>query len=89
MALILTLAGDTPAFPAALAVPRVPRAVGRPRTTPAVVPADKAYESRAIRDHLRLRSIRAVLPTPPDQRNNRNRLGSPGGRAPSSDSSAR
>ncbi len=43
---------------------RVPRRRGRPRTRPDVVLADKAYSSRAIREHLRKRGIRAVVPAP-------------------------
>lgn len=37
---------------------RVPRRIGRPRLTPDVVLADRAYSSRAIRRHLRRRGIR-------------------------------
>jgi len=33
-----------------------------------VVLADKAYSSRAIRDHLSEHGIRAVIPVPADQR---------------------
>lgn len=61
---------------------RVPWRVGRPRTTPTVVLADKAYSSRAIRTYLRHRGIRAVIPQPVDQAANRKRLGSRGGRPP-------
>lgn len=64
---------------------RVPRPVGRPRTKPNVVLADKAYSSRAIRDHLRRRGIRAVIPQPADQAANRKRRGSLGGRPPAFD----
>ncbi|MFE9864908.1 transposase [Streptomyces sp. NPDC005506] len=51
LAFILTpsQAGDAPAFPQVMARLRVPRPVGRPRTTPVMVLADKAYSSRAIR----------------------------------------
>ncbi|MFJ5731588.1 transposase [Streptomyces paradoxus] len=41
-----------------MAAIRVPRRVGRPRIRPLVVLADKAYSSRAIRDHLRRRGVR-------------------------------
>lgn len=58
---------------------------GRPRTRPAAVPADKAYPSRAIREHLRRRGIRAVIPVPPDQRGHRLRRGSRAGRPPAYD----
>lgn len=67
---------------------RVPRPVGRPRTTPAVVLADKAYSSRAIRRHLWWRGIQAVIPQPADQAANRKRLGSRGGRPPGFDCQA-
>jgi transposase len=47
--------------------------------------ADKAYSSRAIREHLRKRGIRAVIPVPPDQQGHRLRRGSRGGRPPAFD----
>ncbi|WP_405658489.1 IS5 family transposase [Streptomyces sp. NBC_01166] len=75
-------AGDAPAFPDVMTGIRVPRPVGRPRTTPTAVLADKAYSSRAIRTYLRRRGIRAVIPQPVDQAANRKRLGSRGGRPP-------
>ncbi|MFI8435093.1 IS5 family transposase [Streptomyces sp. NPDC079020] len=75
-------AGDAPAFPDVMTGIRVPRRVGRPRTTPTAVLADKAYSSRAIRTYLRHRGIRAVIPQPADQAANRKRLGSRGGRPP-------
>ncbi|NJP46843.1 transposase [Streptomyces sp. PRB2-1] len=61
MAFVLTAgqAGDTPASPDVMAALRVPRPRGRPRTRPDVVLADKAYSSRAIREHLRRRGIRS------------------------------
>jgi len=58
------------------------RGRGRPRTRPGRVLGDKAYSSRAIRSHLRRRRIIAVIPEPADQRKNRLRRGSKGGRAP-------
>ncbi|MER8001004.1 transposase, partial [Streptomyces sp. NPDC095613] len=64
---------------------RVPRPRGRPRTRPDLVLADKAYSSRAIREHLRKRGIRAVIPVPADQRSHRLRRGSRGGRPPAFD----
>ncbi|GGO99306.1 hypothetical protein GCM10012280_65460 [Wenjunlia tyrosinilytica] len=67
---------------------RVPRRRGRPRTRPDVVLADKAYSSRAIRDHLCRRGIRAVIPVPADQRGHRLRRGSRGGRPPAFDREA-
>jgi hypothetical protein len=64
LAFVLTAgqAGDAPTFTAVMARLRVPRRRGRPRTRPDMVMADKAYSSRAIRDHLRMRGIRAVIP---------------------------
>jgi transposase len=59
--------------------------MGRPRTTPEAVLADKAYSSRAIRSHLRQSGIRTVIPQPADQAANRKRLGSHGGRPPAFD----
>ncbi len=49
-----------------------------------MVPADKAYSSREIRDHLRRRGIRAVIPGRADRQANRRRRGPAGGdRTPS------
>ncbi|MBT2400553.1 transposase [Streptomyces sp. ISL-100] len=59
---------------------RVPQGRGRPRTRPEAVLADKAYSSRAIREHLRRRGIRAVIAVPADQCGHRLRRGSRGGR---------
>lgn len=81
-------AGNAPAFTDVVDRLRVPRPRGRPRTRPDVVLADKAYSSRAIRDHLRKRSIRAVIPVPADQRGHRPRRGSRGGRPPAFDREA-
>lgn len=79
-------AGDAPAFEAVMARIRVPRStVGRPRTRPETVLADRAYSSRAIRRHLRRRGIRAVIPQPADQVRHRLRRGSAGGRPPGFD----
>ena len=50
--------------------------------------AGKAYSSRAIRDHLRRRGIRAVIPQPDDQIANRKRKGRAGGRPPGFDREA-
>ncbi|MFH8624157.1 IS5 family transposase [Streptomyces vietnamensis] len=84
LAFVLTpgQAGDAPAFPEVMARLRVPQPIGRPRTTPNVVLADKAYSSRAIRTRLRRRGIRAVIPQPADQAANRERRGRLGGRPP-------
>ncbi|MFD5518802.1 IS5 family transposase [Streptomyces sp. NPDC127066] len=90
LAFVLTSgqAGDAPAFTAVMARLRVPRRRGRPRTRPDVVLADKACSSRAIREHLRRRGIRAVIPVPADQRGHRLRRGSRGGRPPAFDREA-
>ncbi|QIK04785.1 IS5 family transposase [Streptomyces sp. ID38640] len=78
-------AGDVPAFTDVMARLRVPQRRGRPRTRPNVVRADRAYSSRAIRDHLRKRGIREVIPVPADRRGHRLRRGSLGGRPPAFD----
>ncbi|MGW6732290.1 IS5 family transposase [Streptomyces sp. NPDC055013] len=76
-------AGDAPAFEAVMAGIRIPRSgLGRPRTRPTVVLADRAYSSRSIRRHLRRRGIRAVIPQPADQIGHRLRRGRAGGRPP-------
>ena len=59
---------------------RVRLPVGRPRTRPGAVAADKAYSSRANRAHLRKRRIKAVIPEKKDQVANRKKKGSQGGR---------
>ncbi|MFK4227912.1 IS5 family transposase [Streptomyces sp. NPDC019890] len=81
-------AGDAPAFEHVMAGLRVPREVGRPRTRPVKVLADRAYSSRAIREHLRSRGIRAVIPQPADRIANRKRKGRRGGRPPGFDCEA-
>ncbi|MEV0375845.1 IS5 family transposase [Streptomyces sp. NPDC050636] len=82
-------AGDAPAFEAVMSRIRVPRTgLGRPRTRPNVVLADRAYSSRAIRAHLRRRGIRAVIPQPSDQIGHRLRRGRLGGRPPGFDREA-
>src|SRR5256712_12480557 len=57
----------------------VGRPLGRPRTRPDRVLADKAYSSRAIRAHLRARGIGSVIPEP-DEKAHPKRRGSRGGR---------
>jgi transposase len=59
---------------------RVPGPVGRPRTRPDAVAADKAYSSRGNRHYLRKRRIKAVIPEKKDQAANRKKKGSKGGR---------
>lgn len=61
---------------------------GRPRTRPDAVLADRAYSSRAIRNHLRRRGIRTVIPQPSDQIGHRLRRGRRGGRPPAFDAAA-
>ena len=58
------------------------RGPARPRTRPGRVLGDKAYSSRAIRSYLRKRRIKATIPEPADQKKNRLRRGSKGGRPP-------
>jgi transposase len=53
---------------------------GRPRSRPERGRGDKAYSSRAIRQHLRSRGIIAVIPEPSDQQGHHKRRGSNGGR---------
>jgi transposase len=75
--------GDSPQFARILADIRVPRiGGGRPRTRPDRVLADKAYSSRANRQHLRRRGIPATIPIKKDQAANRRKKGSKGGRPP-------
>ncbi|MET7751167.1 IS5 family transposase [Micromonospora sp. NPDC005367] len=78
--------GDSPQFTRVLARIRVPRPDGgRPRTRPDRVLADKAYSSRANRQHLRRRGIPATIPIKIDQAASRRRKGSNGGRPPTFD----
>lgn len=72
--------GDAPTLIPLLQQLAVARPTGRPRTRPDAVRGDKAYSSRAIRQHLRDRGIRAVIPEPSDQQGHRKRRGSAGGR---------
>jgi transposase len=77
---------DSPQFAAVLAGIRVPRpGPGRARTRPHRVLADKAYSSRANRQLLRRRGIKATIDQPADQVRNRVRRGSAGGRPPTID----
>jgi transposase len=64
------------------------RGRGRPRTRPGRVLADKAYSSKAIRAHLRRRKIKAVIPEPAGQVENRLARGRRGGRPPAFDREA-
>ncbi|NUP34699.1 MAG: IS5 family transposase [Streptomycetaceae bacterium] len=79
-------AGDSPQFVAVLGGIGVARpGPGRPRTRPDRVLADKAYSSRANRELLRRRGIKATIPTPADQADHRRRRGRAGGRPPTFD----
>lgn len=79
-------AGDAPMLPILLEHLRVARdGRGRPRTRPDRLRGDKAYSSRAIREHLRGRGITAVIPEPADQIGHRKRRGCGGGRPPAFD----
>ncbi|WP_329393071.1 IS5 family transposase [Streptomyces albidoflavus] len=83
MALLLTPGqwGDAPQMIEVLDRIRVPRPLGgRPRTRPDHVSGDKAYSSRRNHSYLRRRDIRHTIPEPKDQRANRRRRGSAGGR---------
>ncbi len=74
-------AGDSPVLPLLLAELRVGRrGPGRPRTTPDLLRADKAYCSRGHRTLLRSRGIKTVIPEKADQAAHRKRRGSDGGR---------
>ncbi len=82
--LVLTLtagqAADSPQFIPVLDKVRVRIPVGRPRTRPDAVAADKAYSSRGNRDHLRKRHIKAVIPEKKGQAANPKKKGRRGGR---------
>jgi hypothetical protein len=73
-------AADSPRFIAVLENVRVRGPVGRPRTRPDAVAADKAYSWRASRAYLRRRGIKAVIPEKADQAANRKKRGRDGGR---------
>ncbi|WP_407940826.1 transposase [Nonomuraea antri] len=78
--------GDSPQFEPVLKKIRVRRlGLGRARTTPNRVRADKAYASRKNRSYLRRRGIQCTIPDKADQARNRRKLGSRGGRPPKFD----
>jgi transposase len=64
---------------------RVRLPVGRPRTKPGAVAADRAYSSRGNRAYLRRRNIKVVIPEKKDQAANRKKKGAGGGRPVSHD----
>lgn len=77
---------DSVAFETVLAKVMVGRlGRGRPRSRPDWVLADKAYSSKAIRDYLSRRGIKAAIPVKDDQAEARRKRGSRGGRPPSFD----
>jgi hypothetical protein len=83
MSIVITAGqrGDSPQFEPVLERIRVPRlGLGRPRTRPDKVRADKAYGSRRNRAYLRRRQIRCTIPEKRDQIRNRKKRGSRGGR---------
>jgi transposase len=59
--------------------------LGRPRTRPDNVRADRAYGSRANRAYLRRRGISCTIPETRDQIANRKKCGRLGGRPPKFD----
>ncbi|WP_433724808.1 IS5 family transposase [Actinoplanes sp. CA-051413] len=78
--------GDSPQFIPVLRRIRVSRlGVGRARSRPVLVLADKAYTSRANRRYLRSRGIKACIPSKTDQDAHRKAKGSRGGRPPKFD----
>jgi transposase len=78
--------GDSPQFIPVLRRVKVARlGVGRPRTRPEKVLADKAYTSTANRGYLRRRGIKACIPSKADQDAHRRAKGAKGGRPPAFD----
>ncbi|MET7375343.1 IS5 family transposase [Micromonospora arida] len=78
--------GDSPQFIPVLRRIRVNRlGVGRARSRPVLVLADKAYTSRVNRGYLRSRGIKACIPRKKDQDAHRQAKGSRGGRPPKFD----
>ncbi|SCL57478.1 Transposase [Micromonospora citrea] len=78
--------GDSPQFIPVLRRIRVTRlGVGRPRTCPDLVLADKAYTSCGNRAYLRRRGIKTCIPSKTDQDAHRKAKGSRGGRPPKFD----
>jgi transposase len=79
--------GDGPQLEHVLEQVSVPRiGVGRPRTRPDHVLADKAYTSRKNRHYLRRRGIWHTIPERLDQQRHRKNRGSRGGRPTGFDS---
>lgn len=73
--------GDAPQLIPVLERVRVPRPDGgHPRARPDHLCGDRAYSSRRNRRYLRRRQIKHTIPEPANQRANRQRRGSAGGR---------
>ena len=73
--------GDAPMFENLMEALRVERnGRGRARIRPDRAMADKAYSSKGIRSYLRTHGIQCVIPEKEDQKANRQRKGSAGGR---------
>ncbi|MGP3925122.1 IS5 family transposase [Streptomyces sp. 8N616] len=88
MSIVITAGqrGDSPQFEAVLKQIQVRRlGLGRPRTRPDRVRADKAYASRKNRAYLRKRGIRCTIPDKADYIRHRKKLGARGGRPPKFD----
>jgi transposase len=88
LSLLLTAGhrGGSPQFVPVLERIRVPRlGLGRPRSRPDRVLADKAYAGKGNRVYLRRHGIRATIPIKADHAANRRKLGSKGGRSPAFD----
>ena len=71
---------DSGVYPAAGRRPGPRVGAGRPRTRPDYLVADKAYSSRLHRSLLRRHGIGYTIAEPDDQKSNRRRKGSAGGR---------
>jgi hypothetical protein len=78
--------GDSPRFIPLMESIRIPRrGRGRPRKRPGRAMGDKAYSSKVNRAYLRRHGIQAVIPVKEDQKANRLKRGSAGGRPPNFD----
>jgi transposase len=78
--------GDSPRFiPLMDSIRILRRGRGRPRKRPARAMGDKAYSSKGNRAYLHRHGIQAVIPVKEDQKANRLKRGSAGGRPPNFD----
>lgn len=73
---------DSTQLEALLDAIRVPRRRGRPRKRPNQLCLDRGYSYERCRQVLRRRGLRHVIPTRKDQREQRRKKGSAGGRPP-------